>query len=89
MADKKTIVYLKMSPLVLRLDEMIADAFGIKTAKLVAEIPLARGRNEVDPVVWARWVEQNKDSPLIRDGFIQEEKAGEKHDGEDDTFPGP
>ena len=67
-----------------------ADAFGIKTAKLVAEIPLARGRNEVDSVVWTRWLEQNKDGPLIRESLIQAEQPGEKHDGEDpeSTFPG-
>ena len=70
MADKIVVHMDTLHPLVLRIDEMVADVFGIKTAKQVGEIALHRGRNEVDADLWRRWLDGNKENPLMKGRLI-------------------
>ena len=79
-AQKETIaVNLKAAPMVLRVDEMIEGPMGIKEARMVGEIPLVTGINQVDADLWRRWLEQHKDNPLVTGGHV---KAQGENDAE-------
>lgn len=75
----KTIVHLHAAPLVLRVEEMVDGEVG-KVAKLKTEIPLVRGRNEVDAEDFKVWLEMNKDGPFVKNHIIIEEPKGTKDD---------
>ena len=75
----KTIVHLLAAPLVLRVEEMVDGEVG-KVAKLKGEIPLARGRNEVDAEDFKAWFEMNKDGPLVKNRIIKTEEPKDDKD---------
>lgn len=75
----KTVVHLHTAPLVLRVEEMVDGEVG-KVAKLKTEIPLARGRNEVDAEDFKAWLKMNKDGPLVKNHIIIEEPKDTKDD---------
>lgn len=76
----KTLVHLDHDPLVLRVEERVRGELGTESYRTVAEIPLARGRNEVDADLWARWTKANEGTPLM--GVLREEKAEGNTDGD-------
>jgi hypothetical protein len=84
MADKIVVHMDTLHPLVLRIDEMVADVFGIKTAKQVGEIALHRGRNEVDADLWRRWLDGNKENPLMKGRLIIQEADPDQQENPDD-----
>ena len=79
MTKKTTIVHLDSAPLVLRVEEMVDGEVG-KVAKLKGEIPLKRGRNEVDAEDFKVWLEMNKDGPLVKNRNIKTEEPKDDKD---------
>ncbi len=68
---KPVVVRFDHDPVVLRVDEMVNGEVG-KVAKLVGEIPLVRGINQIDADLWTAWKANNKDSAMA--ALIHEEK---------------
>jgi hypothetical protein len=70
----KAVVHFNHDPVVLRVDDMIdGEIPGSKVAKLVGEIPLSRGVNQVDADLWALWIARNAQNPLVSGGLLYEE----------------
>jgi hypothetical protein len=74
-------VHLNHDPVVLRVFEMVDGEVG-KVARQVGEIALARGRNEVDADLWAKWLKQNEGGPLA--ACLHQEEPEKRDDETED-----